>query len=56
MYIVSDSRQRIIKEMVVDNLSGTWAGIAQGDFAPEIMSSTKLSTVSREIGKPAIMW
>lgn len=44
---MSGSKQRIIKEMVEDSLSGTCAGIAQGDLAPEIMSSTKLSTVSR---------
>lgn len=30
-----------------ESLSGTWAGMAQGDLAPEMMSSTKLSTVSR---------
>lgn len=34
--------------MVVSCLSGTWEGMAQGDFAPEMMSSTKLSTVSAQ--------
>lgn len=34
-----------------ESLSGTWAGMAQGDLAPEMMSSTKLSTVSRERGE-----
>ena len=36
-----------MREMVEESLSGTWAGMAQGDLAPEMMSSTKLSTVSR---------
>lgn len=36
-----------------ESLSGTWAGMAQGDLAPEMMSSTKLSTVSRERGVDA---
>jgi len=39
-----------MREMVEESLSGTWAGMAQGDLAPEMMSSTKLSTVSRERG------
>lgn len=40
-----------------ESLSGTWAGMAQGDLAPEMMSSTKLSTVSRERGEdmPRVM-
>lgn len=43
--------------MVEESLSGTWAGMAQGDLAPEMMSSTKLSTVSRERGEdvPLVM-
>lgn len=45
--MVSGSRQRMMREMVEESLSGTWAGMAQGDLAPEMMSSTKLSTVSR---------
>lgn len=46
-----------MREMVEESLSGTWAGMAQGDLAPEMMSSTKLSTVSRERGEniPPVM-
>lgn len=46
-----------MREMVEESLSGTWAGMAQGDLAPEMMSSTKLSTVSRERGEdvPLVM-
>lgn len=51
--MVSGSRQRMMREMVEESLSGTWAGMAQGDLAPEMMSSTKLSTVSRERGVDA---
>lgn len=49
--MVSGSKQRMMREMVEESLSGTWAGMAQGDLAPEMMSSTKLSTVSRERGE-----
>lgn len=47
----------MMREMVEESLSGTWAGMAQGDLAPEMMSSTKLSTVSRERGEdvPPVM-
>lgn len=47
----------MMREMVEESLSGTWAGMAQGDLAPEMMSSTKLSTVSRERGEdtPQVM-
>lgn len=41
----------MIREMVVSCLSGTWEGMAQGDLAPERMSSTKLSTVSAQRGR-----
>lgn len=44
--MVSGSRHRMMSEMVVSCLSGTWEGMAQGDLAPERTSSTKLSTVS----------
>lgn len=47
--MVSGSRHRMMREMVVSCLSGTWDGMAQGAFAPEMMSSTKLSTVSAQI-------
>lgn len=41
----------MMREMVEETPSGTWAGMAQGDLAPEMMSSTKLSTVSRDRGE-----
>lgn len=40
----------MMREMVLSCLSGTCDGIAHGDFAPEMMSSTKLSTVSAHRG------
>lgn len=43
---MSDSRQRTTIDITEECLSGTWAGITQGDLAPEMISSTKLSTVS----------
>lgn len=45
----------MMREMVEESLSGTWAGMAQGDLAPEMMSSTKLSTVSRERGEDVMV-
>lgn len=46
--MVSGSRHRVTREIVVSCVSGTWEGMEQGAFAPEMMSSTKLSTVSAQ--------
>lgn len=46
MYVVSGSRQRMIMETEVKG-SGMSPSITHGDLAPDKMSSTKLSMVSK---------
>jgi len=45
MYVVSGSRQRMISE-IDERGSGMSPSITHGDLAPDMMSSTKLNTVS----------